>query len=131
MSGDLLFDIVKDLLADYLGEYKPIDFPDVIFPAINLGSDTPVGFEVSGLEVLVAKSPAVSSRPIIGGDVLSQHTINVLLRQWDPDGTTALAVERLIRRFPQASVGALVPATRDTLEQVTVYFVDSTILNGV
>lgn len=131
MLGEVLFDELSVLLEDLLGTYLPIEFPSVSFDAINLGSDTPPGFEVTGLEVLIAKSPAISSRPVIGGSVLNERTINILLRQWDSDGKTTPAIERVVRRYPQSSVGALVPATRDTLEQVTIYLISSEILAGI
>lgn len=120
MEPENVFDILKEGLKDLLGDYTDRSFPSVQFDAINLGSDTPSEFDVTGLEVLVSPNFVLTSSPVINHRAQVTRELQVLVRQWTSGETTRAAAEKIVQLFPQASMGPTVPETRDHLEQVRI-----------
>ena len=107
MNISQLRDVVTTLLSaspNLIGSYK---FPDgITIPAVYVvgQKSVPSEWRVDGLEVTMRQYPELLPTAALGVvDVLQQW--EVVLVQYNPDGKQiAQAMDRMVRRFPDASV---------------------------
>ena len=95
---------VLDASPSLIGSYILPDSSSI--PAVYVvgQKSVPSEWKITGLEVTMRQYPEITPRAALGGTVKINQLWEVILVQYNPDGTEiAEAMERMVRRFPDST----------------------------